>query len=363
MKKKKKKAPPVKRSTTKTTTKRSTTKTTTKRSTTTTTTSGGSSDARQEERARRAAELESKASHSWEERTTLEGMSYYYNTKTEALTWDKPDALKSRDSLKEKSADWCWVQDEREGWVPKRGKGEWMFAKSELKRLEQDIVMLDHINEAQIVHNIRERYKQDKIYTWCGASKTVLISVNPFKRLPLYTPNVIDEHRRPPPNKQLEPHVYDIANHALISMRLHEKNQSILISGESGAGKTECAKQCFSFLAQIAGSDSNVEQLILDANPLLEAFGNAKTLRNNNSSRFGKWVSIDFDSVGKIVSAKAESFLLEKIRVVNPAKGERNFHIFYQLFSSTRHRDKYKLDDPSKFPYLSKSQSYVFYFF
>ena len=135
-------------------------------------------------------------------------------------------------------------------------------------------------------------------------------------------------------------------------MRLHEKNQSILISGESGAGKTECAKQCFSFLAQIAGSDSNVEQLILDANPLLEAFGNAKTLRNNNSSRFGKWVSIDFDSAGKIVSAKAESFLLEKIRVVNPASGERNFHIFYQLFSSSRHREKYGLEDPSKFPYV-----------
>ena len=114
-------------------------------------TTSGSSDARQEERARRAAELESKASHSWEERKTLEGLSYYYNTKTEALTWDKPDALKSRASLKEKSADWCWVQDDREGWVPQRGKGKWMFAKSELKRLEQDIVMLDHINEAQIV--------------------------------------------------------------------------------------------------------------------------------------------------------------------------------------------------------------------
>jgi myosin heavy subunit len=141
---------------------------------------------------------------------------------------------------------------------------------------------------------------------------------------------------------------------------LEGKNQSILISGESGAGKTECAKQCFSFLAEHAGSDSNVEQLILAANPLLEALGNAKTLRNNNSSRFGKWVEIDFDFNGKIVSAKAQSFLLEKIRVTNPASGERNFHIFYQLFSSPRHRKKYGLgDDPAKFRYLAKSDCYV----
>ena len=152
MKKKRAAAPPVSRR------KASPAKKTsraTKPSTTSHRVTTGSSDARQEERARRAAELESKASHSWEERKTLEGLSYYYNTKTEALTWDKPDALKSRASLKEKSADWCWVQDDREGWVPQRGKGKWMFAKSELKRLEQDIVMLDHINEAQIVRGQR----------------------------------------------------------------------------------------------------------------------------------------------------------------------------------------------------------------
>ena len=136
---------------------------------------------------------------------------------------------------------------------------------------------------------------------------------------------------------------------------LEGKNQSILISGESGAGKTECAKQCFSFLAETAGSNSNVEQLILAANPILEAFGNAKTLRNNNSSRFGKWVAIDFDPYGKIVSAKAQSFLLEKIRVVAPARGERNFHIFYQLFSSSRMREKYMLTSPEKYRYLGVS--------
>ena len=154
-------------------------------------------------------------------------------------------------------------------------------------------------------------------------------------------PTVIQDHRRPPPNKKLEPHVYDIANHALISMRLHEKNQSILISGESGAGKTECAKQCFSFFGSNRGIGLE-RGAAYSGRQSAEAFGNAKTLRNNNSSRFGKWVSIDFDSAGKIVSAKAESFLLEKI-VCNPAQGERNFHIFYQLFSSSRHRTKYRL--------------------
>ena len=154
------------------------------------------------------------------------------------------------------------------------------------------------------MHNVRALYNRDEIYTWCGASKTVLISVNPFKMLPLYTPGVIETHNRPPPNQQLEPHVYDIASHALKALMLLGVDQSILISGESGAGKTECAKQCFSFLAETAGSDTNVEQLILSANPLLEAFGNAKTLRNNNSSRFGKWVAISFDLCGKIIGVR-----------------------------------------------------------
>eukprot|EP00940_MAST-03C_sp_MAST-3C-sp2_P003640 g3640.t1 len=286
-------------------------------------------------------------------------MPHYYANIPYALTRDKPDTLKCHEWRIKEFNDMYLVRNKTEGWVPRRGKGKWSFKPSELERLENDIVMLDHINEAQIVHNIRERYRKDHIYTWCGASKTVLISVNPFKMLPLYTPRVIDMHRHPPPNKTLEPHVYDIANHALRSLTLNGKDQSILISGESGAGKTECAKQCFSFLAETAGSDSNVEQLILSANPLLEAFGNAKTLRNNNSSRFGKWVAINFSPLGKIVGARAESYLLEKSRVVAPARGERSFHIFYQLFSSARHREKYGLTDPSKFRFLSKSKCYV----
>eukprot|EP00940_MAST-03C_sp_MAST-3C-sp2_P000685 g685.t1 len=297
----------------------------------------------------------------WVERRTLDGVPYFYHQTDESLTWEKPDALKTPAEKSENKSDWYhWVADRDEGWVAKKGKGSWQFRKTELGRLEDDIVMLDHINEAQISYVIRKRYEEDKIYTWCGASKTVLVSINPFKwDLPLYTPSVIEKHRKPPANRPLEPHVYDIANHALKSMMLEGKNQSILISGESGAGKTEAAKQCFNFLAETAGSESNVEQLILSANPLLEAFGNAKTLRNNNSSRFGKWVAIGFDWNGKIVKAKADSFLLEKSRVVTPARGERNFHIFYQLFSSSRHREKYKLTSPEKYRYLGVSGCYV----
>jgi len=124
-------------------------------------------------------------------------------------------------------------------------------------------------------------------------------------------------------------------------MLYDKKNQSILISGESGAGKTEATKQCLAFFAEVAGSESNVEQKIVQANPILEAFGNAKTLRNNNSSRFGKYMEIHFDKFGKIVGARTENYLLEKSRVVTQTPGERNYHIFYQL--CTGHLVRYSL--------------------
>jgi myosin heavy subunit len=232
---------------------------------------------------------------------------------TRALSWEKPDVLKTAAEKTAESGDWCWVRDAKEAWVPARqGKKNpdgslecttqsgtkvmldksdavWPFSLSSLSRLEDDIVMLDAINEGQIIHNLRERYLKNKIYTWCGANKNVLISVNPFQNLPLYSPEIITEHAHPPPNKSLEPHVFDIAQGSFKSMSIDRLNQCILISGESGAGKTEATKQCLSFLADVAESASNVEDKILRANPVLEAFGNAKTLRNNNSSRFGKW--------------------------------------------------------------------------
>ena len=132
----------------------------------------------------------------------------------------------------------------------------------------------------------------------------------------------------------MPPHVYNIAHDSFYGVTSFDQLQSIVISGESGAGKTEATKQCLQYLAAIAGSVSGVEKKILMANPILEAFGNAKTLRNDNSSRFGKYLEVYFNSNGKIASASTSNYLLEKIRVVQPAAGERNFHIFYNLIKA-----------------------------
>ena len=211
----------------------------------------------------------------------------------------------------------------------------WPLNKTSLSRLPDDLVMLDNMNEAEIIYTLRERFRLDKIYTWVGASKSVLVSVNPFKRLPLYTPDVMDGYANPKPQKPMGPHVFAIANSAFQNLQLKGKNQAILISGESGAGKTEATKQCLAFLADVAGSEGNIEERILMANPVLEAYGNAKTLRNNNSSRFGKWIEIHFNNEGRtICGAKIDNYLLEKSRLAYQQKDERNYHIFYQLCKS-----------------------------
>ena len=314
----------------------------------------------------------------WTEKITLDGLFYYYNEDTGLLSWEKPDVLKSESERVKHSGDWCWVRDPKDAWVPGRiekkledgttecttqaGKRAtlaksdpvWSFNLSSLVKLEDDIVMLESINEAQIIHILRERYKKNQIYTWCGANKNVLISINPFQLLPLYTPNIIQKHAHPPPNLSLEPHVFDIAQGSYRSMSIDRLNQCILISGESGAGKTEATKQCLTFLADVAESASNLESKILLANPVLEAFGNAKTLRNNNSSRFGKWIEVHFDEMAHIAGARIDNFLLEKSRVTFQGPGERNYHIFYQLFQSD-YTKKYGLSKPEGFRYMNQS--------
>lgn len=193
---------------------------------------------------------------------------------------------------------------------------------------------------------------ENKIYTWVGSNHTILLSVNPFQPLPLYSPEQIETHSHPPLNKPLPPHVYDIAYSAFQELVTDGTDQSILISGESGAGKTEATKQCLGFIAEIAGSDSNLEQRILQTNPILESFGNAKTVRNNNSSRFGKWIEVHFDNQNRICGASIECYLLEKSRVVGQQANERNFHIFYQLFTSSELRERYGLSSPGDYRYL-----------
>ena len=200
--------------------------------------------------------------------------------------------------------------------------------------------MLESLETPLIAHCLRHRYTLDEIYTWVGADHSVLISVNPFKRLAIYGSKQLAAFAAPAPNKLQPPHTYAIANAAYRSLMSSRSSQSILISGESGAGKTEATKQCLAFLAEVAGSQSGLEQRMLQANPVLESFGNAKTLRNDNSSRFGRWMEVHFHSSGphegSIAGAFVENYLLEKSRVIAQMQpGERSYHIFYQLCASS----------------------------
>ncbi|KAK8558844.1 hypothetical protein V6N12_042137 [Hibiscus sabdariffa] len=168
-----------------------------------------------------------------------------------------------------------------------------------------DLMQLSYLNEPSVLFNLQYRYNQDMIYTKAGP---VLVAINPFKKVPLYGNNYIEAYK----NKSIEsPHVYAIADTAIREMTRDEVNQSIIISGESGAGKTETAKIAMQYLA-VLGGGSGIEYEILKTNPILEAFGNAKTLRNDNSSRFGKLIEIHFSETGKISGAKIQTFLLEK---------------------------------------------------
>lgn len=331
--------------------------------------------------------------HGWRALKSADGKEYYHNTHTNETTWEKPEILKTADDY-ERAGEWFWLPDEVDGFVAarktgtsiapgfggppsmaanaarvtfedERGKQYVLTQKAsqaldemkwlQLRDLQSDLVMLDVMNKPLILYNLRERFARNDIYTSIG---TILISINPYKRLPLYTPAVMEEYIRRG-NRKLPPHVFSIADDAFKTLLETRVGQSIVISGESGAGKTECTKQALQYLAEIAGaSTSNVEQRILSANPILEAFGNAKTVRNNNSSRFGKYVEIYFDARAQICGATNTNYLLEKIRVVNQASGERNYHAFYQLLrgaNATQLKTLRLTSSPSDYYYLSQS--------
>ncbi|CAN7105105.1 myosin-3 [Brassica rapa] len=216
-----------------------------------------------------------------------------------------------------------------------------------------DLMQLSYLNEPSVLYNLEYRYNQDMIYTKAGP---VLVAVNPFKEVPLYGDRNIEAYRK---RSNQSPHVYAIADTAIREMIRDEVNQSIIISGESGAGKTETAKIAMQYLASLGGG-SGIENEILKTNPILEAFGNAKTLRNDNSSRFGKLIEIHFSETRKISGAKIQTFLLEKSRVVQCAEGERSYHIFYQLCAgaSPALREKLNLTSAKEYNYLRQSNCY-----
>nr|XP_020666174.1 unconventional myosin-Ib isoform X3 [Pogona vitticeps] len=224
-----------------------------------------------------------------------------------------------------------------------------------------DMVLLEPLTEETFIDNLKQRFDHSEIYTYIGS---VVISINPYRLLPIYSPEKVEEYR----NRnfyELRPHIFALSDEAYRSLRDQDKDQCILITGESGAGKTEASKLVMSYVAAVCGKGAEVNQVkeqLLQSNPVLEAFGNAKTVRNDNSSRFGKYMDIEFDFKGDPLGGVISNYLLEKSRVVKQPRGERNFHIFYQILSggSEDLLKKLKLEkDFSRYNYLNLGSAIV----
>ncbi|KAL6216868.1 hypothetical protein ACLB2K_010086 [Fragaria x ananassa] len=275
-----------------------------------------------------------------------------------------------------------WVEDRDSAWVPAEvagfkgnqvqlvaGSGKTVLAKPEKlfpRDADEDehggvddMTKLAYLNEPGVLYNLRRRYALNDIYTYTGS---ILIAVNPFTKLPhLYNVHMMEQYKGAPFG-ELSPHVFAVADASYRAMVNEGRSQSILVSGESGAGKTETTKLIMQYLTYVGGraasDERTVEQQVLESNPLLEAFGNARTVRNDNSSRFGKFVEIQFDANGRISGAAIRTYLLERSRVVQITDPERNYHCFYQLCASGKDAEKYKLGHPSHFHYLNQSKTY-----
>eukprot|EP00080_Pristionchus_pacificus_P015122 PDM75142.1 myo-5 [Pristionchus pacificus] len=251
-----------------------------------------------------------------------------------------------------------WIADAEEGFIAAEiksakgdvltvvtTKGEKSLKKDDTQQMNppkfektEDMANLTFLNDASVLHNLRQRYFSMMIYTYSGLFCVV---INPYKRLPIYSESICKMYQGRRRN-EVPPHLFAVADEAYRNMVNDKENQSMLITGESGAGKTENTKKVISYFAMVGASqskkaasksDASLEDQIVQTNPVLEAYGNAKTVRNNNSSRFGKFIRIHFNHAGKLAGADIEHYLLEKSRVIKQAPGERCYHIFYQLYS------------------------------
>ncbi|XP_015396553.1 unconventional myosin-VI isoform X4 [Panthera pardus] len=226
-------------------------------------------------------------------------------------------------------------------------------AEEDSKKDVEDNCSLMYLNEATLLHNIKVRYSKDRIYTYVA---NILIAVNPYFDIPkIYSSETIKSYQ----GKSLgtmPPHVFAIADKAFRDMKVLKMSQSIIVSGESGAGKTENTKFVLRYLTESYGTGQDIDDRIVEANPLLEAFGNAKTVRNNNSSRFGKFVEIHFNEKSSVVGGFVSHYLLEKSRICVQGKEERNYHIFYRLCAGASEdiREKLHLNSPDNFRYLNR---------
>ncbi|XP_058415243.1 myosin-2 isoform X1 [Diceros bicornis minor] len=230
----------------------------------------------------------------------------------------------------------------------------------------EDMAMMTHLHEPAVLYNLKERYAAWMIYTYSGL---FCVTVNPYKWLPVYNAEVVTAYRGKK-RQEAPPHIFSISDNAYQFMLTDRENQSILITGESGAGKTVNTKRVIQYFATIAVTgekkkeesgkmQGTLEDQIISANPLLEAFGNAKTVRNDNSSRFGKFIRIHFGTTGKLASADIETYLLEKSRVTFQLKAERSYHIFYQITSNKKPELIEMLlitTNPYDYPYVSQGE-------
>uniref|UniRef100_A0AAQ4S5U1 Osteoclast-stimulating factor 1 n=1 Tax=Gasterosteus aculeatus aculeatus TaxID=481459 RepID=A0AAQ4S5U1_GASAC len=244
-------------------------------------------------------------------------------------------------------------------WSGSKERYDWLAQNVKVSGVD-DMVLLSKISEDAITENLKKRYMDDYIFTYIGP---VLISVNPFKQLPYFTDREVELYQGAAQYEN-PPHIYALADNMYRNMMIDNENQCVIISGESGAGKTVAAKFIMSYVSKYpeGGTKSqHVKDIILQSNPLLEAFGNAKTVRNNNSSRFGKYFEIQFSRGGAPDGGKISNFLLEKSRVVSQNPGERSFHIYYQVLegASSEQRENLGVTTPEYYFYLNQSGTYT----